>query len=677
MKARLLGALCTTLILSFLWIVTAAGQSDIVVSGESAKFSPTNYGAPSTEFTPVLQRVAQRIAADYSSATVVQTLVDLSTEMRTALGNVTPRVSSDYASASQSTTLTFPKALINDQVAPQLVGTVTVLPGSVANAVRLRWQVNEFAKSTLQYGTAPGSYAQTITIDSYETTSSVEVPNLSPNTTYFGRITLTDRSDKKGQSVEFTFSLDTTPGKSLVLIYAVLDNNLGDDTEQWQRLVTNVETGAANGNIDVRLLIDSPGANNAYVYALTGGAPCITPTNPTCNGRYVENTNFWRVDEDTAHPQALYDFVNDAITAHSDASQLILSLVGHGSGWTANALPSQPSSWADQPSRSGTNTERLGGLLWDDTTGGNSGTRALSTKALGTALRWINNSTGRKIDLLYLDACSMGMAEVADEIAPAVDYLLASPNTAWASFAYDAMLTAITPGLSTEQIGRAWLDAEKAALDGGNPDGATRYPYTLALYRLDQIDGLTTAVGGLATALNSAVSGQRAAIDAALTAVTRYESNYDGAINRSDHYGDLGSFVVELQSRAGSNQALVTAINNVQSALNNMVIVAAFHSGVPHTNPDQQWAWPNAKGLGIYLPRANDPKRTLYTGDNLRWVQRSGWHQFLEAMGMVMAADAMGTELPTCAATAQCAGLPRQLPVENGGVEIYLPLIRR
>jgi hypothetical protein len=139
----------------------------------------------------------------------------------------------------------------------------------------------------------------------------------------------------------------------------------------------------------------------------------------------------------------------------------------------------------------------------------------------------------------------------------------------------------------------------------------------------------------------------------------------------------LGSFVVELQSRAGSNQALVTAINNVQSALNNMVIVAAFHSGVPHTNPDQQWAWPNAKGLGIYLPRANDPKRTLYTGDNLRWVQRSGWHQFLEAMGMVMAADAMGTELPTCAATAQCAGLPRQLPFENAGVEIYLPLIRR
>ncbi|MCB0060946.1 MAG: hypothetical protein KDE19_02480, partial [Caldilineaceae bacterium] len=117
-----------------------------------------------------------------------------------------------------------------------------------------------------------------------------------------------------------------------------------------------------------------------------------------------------------------------------------------------------------------------------------SGTRALSTRQLGIALDWINNATGRKIDLLYLDACSMGMAEVADEIAPYVSYLLASPNTAWASFAYDDMLADVTAGLSTEQIGRAWLEAEKAALDANEQDDVFPYPYTLALYRLDQMD---------------------------------------------------------------------------------------------------------------------------------------------------------------------------------------------
>ncbi|MCB0064558.1 MAG: hypothetical protein KDE19_20685, partial [Caldilineaceae bacterium] len=182
---------------------------------------------------------------------------------------------------------------------------------------------------------------------------------------------------------------------------------------------------------------------------------------------------------------------------------------------------------------------------------------------------------------------------------------------------------------------------------------------------------------GLATALNSAVTGQRAAINAALAALTRYESNYDGAINRSDHYGDLGSFVVELHSRAGGNQALVTALNNVQSALDNKIIAAAFHSGAPHTNPDQQWAWPNATGLSIYLPGTGDPKRSLYTGSNLRWVQRSGWDQFLHTMGLVVAADTTGGELPTCASTTACDGLPRQLPMEAGNVEIYLPVILR
>ncbi len=673
MKARLLAALCTTLMISLFWIVTAAGQSDISVSDASATFT-TGFGRPATEFITALQRVAKRVSADYGNATIVKELVDASTEMRRALSKVTPHVFPNYASASRSATLSFPKDLVNDQVAPQLDGTITVLPGS-ANSVTLRWQINEFAKSTLEYGTTPGNYSQSITIDSYETTSSVEVTNLSPNTTYFGRITLTDRSDNQGQSAEFTFSLDVTPGKPLVLIYAVLDNNLGDDTEQWQRLVTNVERGAANSNITVRLLIDSPGENNAYVYELTGGTPCIASNkdDPTCDGRYVENSNFWKVSEDTAHPESIFDFAQKALSAHLDAPKIMLSLVGHGSGWTANALPSQPSSWGEQPSRSGPTEEHIGGLLWDDTTGGSSsGTRALSTKALGIALEWLNGATGRKIDLLYLDACSMGMAEVADEIAPYVDYLLASPNTAWASFAYDAMLAATSVNMDGKAIGQAWLNAEKQALTSREPG----YPYTLALYQLKQIDALATAVSALVTELNNAATSQRSAIKDAIDAAERYESNYDGKINSADQYVDLDSFLQEVQNRITSIPSLTMSIGTVRNAITGVTGGEfGFANGEPYPFPGQQWTWQNAKGIAIYLPQANDAKRSLYTSDNLRWVQRSGWDQFLDKLGLVVAADASSATLPTCASTRSCSvKLAAPLPLKT---EIFLPIVKR
>ncbi|HRW07266.1 MAG TPA: hypothetical protein P5121_19315 [Caldilineaceae bacterium] len=67
-------------------------------------------------------------------------------------------------------------------------------------------------------------------------------------------------------------------------------------------------------------------------------------------------------------------------------------------------------------------------------------------------------------------------------------------------------------------------------------------------------------------------------------------------------------------------------------------------------------------------------KRALYTSDNLRWVERSGWDRFLDAIGTLIAAQSTGTELPTCASTTACSQLPEQLPLKS---EIYLPVVLR
>lgn len=308
--------------------------------------------------------------------------------------------------------------------------------------------------------------------------------------------------------------------------------------------------------------------------------------------------------------------MTNAVTAYPNPRLIALSLVGHGSGWSANALPGQPTRWGDQPTRWGDQEDSAGGLLWDDfpgddAPGDGSGSRSMSTRALGIGLKWITDEIGQKIDLLYLDACSMGMIEVAYELRDSVDYMLASPNTAWASFTYDAMLRGVDNTQSAEQVGQAWLRAEAIALS------SELYPYTLSLFNLDKVGLVAQAVSQLADALLAAIGNQRSAFDEAYDSTEHYESNYDGAIAPAqDHYADLLSFVRQLETAARDNVTIAPLVQGVMDALNEtsgFIIKADVKPGKPW-NYENEWKWAEARGVGIYLPlREDDPKRELYT----------------------------------------------------------------
>lgn len=655
------------------WSLAAAGQTEILVSGAAATYQP-QFGKADHAFV-----VQDRIAVNYGAARNEYTIPSLAAGLQTVMSTVTDRIIMNYAKSNRHFILAYPAELVNDQT-PAGLGSEIIYRPAASDALTLTWTVNEFALSTLDYGESSGNYSQSIALSAYFTQTSVVVSGLAPGVIYFGRVTMADVASNQSQSEEFTFSLDEPPppptGDPLVMIYAVLDNSLGDDPDALDRLIGNVERGAHAG-IAARLLIDGPGSDDSYAYEIQPGSPCISLSNPTCGGRYVENVNFWRWSENTAHPKTLYDFVTTAVAAHPTASHNILSLVGHGSGWTASALPAQPSQWTGQPSTGGEYEERVGGLLWDDTPGTGAGARAMSTRALGVALRWIRQTNARPIDLLYLDACSMGMAEVGYEMRNSANYLLASPNTAWSSFAYDAMLAAVKQTNTSETIGRAWLAAEKAVLDSGGAD----HPYTLALYNLGQMEPLAQAMSGLAATLQSTLSGQRNAILAAYAETERYESNYDGAIaNDSDVYGDLGSLLRRLKARV-TDPTLTASLQAVEAILPTLVVgPAAFGNGTPYLYPGQTWAWTESSGLAVYLPSAQDAKFGLYTGENIAWAQDSGWRDFLIALlGDGFAQSAAATELPTCISTRNCNQLPNQLKLEPAPdmQVIFLPLVRR
>lgn len=475
------------------------------------------------------------------------------------------------------------------------------------------------------------------------------------------------RSYKMLRNVK-TMSPPTAPvAKPLTLLYAVLDNNLGDG---WTRLVNNVEAGVRTG-VTVRLLIDGPTDNDVYLYdVMQDNNPfCPSPANPTCDGRYVEGTNFWRLsDENSAHPNNLYQFLVDGMNAYPTADKITLSLIGHGSGWSANVLPGQPSIWRDQ-------SDTVGGMLWDDHPAvGQIESRSLSTRALGQALTWANQQTGRMIDLFYLDGCSMGMAEVAYEVRSGARYLFASPNIDWASFNYNALLPEVATATG-RTLGERWLQIEAAEFRA-NPG----HPFTLALLDLGQMGGVATAASALADSLRALVPTQQAQLLAAFAATDRFDSDYDGDLDTLDAYSDLPAFVGQVKQGFPTATAVQQAAEALRTALDAAVVAKDSANGSPWLFGEQLWQWRNYGGLGIYLPLGQDEarRRLFYHANNLAWTADTTWDEFLTAFwGGNSNAAATLADMPVCHATTQgCQGLANPLPVQTPQA-VFLPTIWR
>lgn len=477
---------------------------------------------------------------------------------------------------------------------------------------------------------------------------------------------LTDIPDPDAVPDEIT-EPSTEPAKPLVLIYAVLDNNLG---ESWTRLVNNIEAGATDG-VNIRLLIDGPADNgDVYVYDIIGGNDPFCPSllNPTCDGRYIEGTNFWNFGtEDTANPTSLYKFLTDAHAVYPNATQTIVSLIGHGSGWSANVLPGQPSVWSDQ-------NDTLGGMLWDDhPQPGVANSNSLSTLALGSALEWATAASGKKIDLLYLDGCSMGMAEVAYELRSSTNYLLSSPNIDWASFNYNNLLPEVGTQPDARSIGLRWLELEAAELRN-NPG----HPFTLALIDISQMDSLASAVSTLGRSLQEALPTDKALIAEAFSAAERFDSNFDGVLDDADNYIDLADFAAELQDKfpetvhataAAPTPPVRVAAINVKDVMDTAIVAKEFEGGVPWVYSDQVWEWESFGGLGVYLPLGVDEVRRqlFYNQTNLTWANDTQWDEFLTDFwaGTIRAANV--AQMPVCRATTDgCEGLANQLPEQAG-----------
>jgi len=109
-----------------------------------------------------------------------------------------------YANSNRIHTLTYPVGLVGDTMPPQI--TDITYSSDAADSVTIVWYTDEFADSTVHYGTQPGVYSETVSDPLYYKRHEVTLTGLTPGSTYYYQVSSTDRSGNTATSSEHSLT---------------------------------------------------------------------------------------------------------------------------------------------------------------------------------------------------------------------------------------------------------------------------------------------------------------------------------------------------------------------------------------------------------------------------------------------------------------------------------------
>jgi len=197
-------------------------------------------------------------------------------------------------------------------------------------------------------------------------------------------------SDSVSIGTEYKSEINgSDPKKWTVLHYGAADNNISSS------IINNaleLESIGSDKNINIVAQLDV-GEKPPKGYEMDAGCKRYyfkSPTESFAIPLESEQINM-------ADPKVLADFVEWGIKNYP-AENYMLIMSSHGKGWE--------------------------GMIVDRSHKG-----FMSTPEIREALESAKNSTGKKIDVIGFDACSMASVEVAAELSDVADYMVASQNT--------------------------------------------------------------------------------------------------------------------------------------------------------------------------------------------------------------------------------------------------------
>jgi hypothetical protein len=250
----------------------------------------------------------------------------------------------------------------------------------------------------------------------------------------------------------------------------------------------------------------------------------------------------------------------------------------------------------------------------------------LDTEGLRRALSEAAEATGRRIDLVGMDACLMAMIEGARELAPFADYFVASqevePMDGWP---YAAILKGVNARPQLSPAGLAELIvAEYAGAYGGKTRSSGVEPVTQSAIATAN----TEATEGLARALVDALM-----YDPAPALRSMAQKAADRTLTFQDrNYKDLGSFAHAL-SDVSTYHVNRNAPRIKEAAEDLAAHLAQRGPEGPVLRLGALPAYREATGLSVFLPRFLSPLRreeAMRAYRKLLFSQRTGWDRLVE-----------------------------------------------
>lgn len=292
-----------------------------------------------------------------------------------------------------------------------------------------------------------------------------------------------------------------------------------------------------------------------------------------------------------AAPETLTDFVQWGIQNYP-AQRYLLVLWDHGAGWQSRTLTAEP--------------REVRAIHVDEA----SGMDDMSLPELEQAFAPLP-----RLDIVFFDACLMGMMEVAHSIRGSADVMVASEEEIPADGApYQSLVGRLA---YNPQIGPAEL-ASLMVADYIDFYAKSGMPCTMSALSLAGMGDLSSATDSFAAEMSASLGTTRSAIRLAAEQAQHYDTDSSVYTTYTD-YRDLYSFALRVRESVGNTQVRAAA-SDVMSAIDRVLIAQRNTGG----------SVADSHGIAIYLPTPStrtDWLLTRYRG--ISFARDTRWDEFL------------------------------------------------
>ncbi len=291
-------------------------------------------------------------------------------------------------------------------------------------------------------------------------------------------------------------------------------------------------------------------------------------------------------EQDMGNPAVLSGFITWAADTYP-ADKYALVVWNHGNGWDSDDFVKRT-------------PPLYRAISYDDTSGNHLNALELRTALENGVAGSSNIST---INLIGMDACLMGMMEIAYEIRGCGLVMTGSektePGDGWP---YDTVLDALvtTPTMTPAQLGELVVDEYGVSYLGEE---------TQAAVDLTQMDTLAAELDTLAQTIVTEDSDWFAV----------YKARYASSWFTYDTYRDLGTFLNRLSTDGFAGTAVTQAAADAYTAYTAAVIDS-------HSGPGD-----GATGLSVYFTEYGAAVDSAYSVSNLSFVSDTSWRAMLQA----------------------------------------------